>query len=924
MAGILGTQRKLYYRELISRFSHHQALNWNLGEEINNASTAQKQSWGQYFADNDPYGHHIVIHNGSNHYDLLGNASVLTGFSLQTNWADFRNVHSGVLNYLSRSVDAGKPWAVAVDEPGDAQHALRPDADAGNSHVDGRKNALWGTLMAGGWGNEWYFGYDHDHSDLSLDDFRSRDAWWDYTRYALDFFHDNDIPFWEMESDDAISSAANDYGFVKPGEVYAIYLKDGGTTSLDLSGTAGTFDVQWFDPRSGGALQDGSVTQVNGGGVVNLGTAPNSTSEDWAILVTAVESPRLLFIRGGDRTGGFLEGGNDEERTEHLADINNFTTGGGNHGWGQLRNALEGAGFTVEQITEGSETVSGPADGIHIDLETMDLSQYDVLVFGSNNAVYDAAAVDAFDQYIQDGGAALFISDANFGGDWADAPNSDQQFLDLLGITVNQDQGTYVVGNSPGEILIPSHPLFTGVTSFDGEGVSPFSVSQAVPGVDVQLLAGAEGNTRLNEPPFGANNRGPSVPTGPGDASVIAATYGGGRVVGHYDRNTFFNLGGAGTNITRFDNQQYAINLFTWLAEAGEDFDFGDAPSGYPVELPGGARHLATGPRLGDLRDVEPDGQPSTLADGDGSDEDGVMFGSIGVNASVAGVNIDLQNAEAAKVDAWIDFNGDGDWDDAGEQILNSADVVAGMQTLNFVVPSTGVVAGDTFARVRVSSDGGLATTGDATDGEVEDYQITLFDEVPLVEDIVINGGAETRSKVTSLTVTFSSEVDHTALDSAFVVTNITTETEVGTVQVASTDSGGKTTAVLTFSGASTLAPINGTLGTTLLDGNYRLDILAAQVQLASNNAATLPSNFVFGGQLKADADNDGFFRLYGDDNGDGDTNFGDFATGFLPSFGAGIGDAAYNEALDANGDGIVNFADFSSDFLPKFGTSRP
>jgi hypothetical protein len=145
--GNLGVQRKLYYRELIARFGHHLALNWNLGEEINNASTAQKKAWAQYFHENDPYRHLVVIHNGADHFDLLGTDTELTGFSLQTNYADFRNVHNRVRDYLVRSAEAGKPWAVACDEPGDASHALRPDNDAGNSHEDGRKNALWGTLL---------------------------------------------------------------------------------------------------------------------------------------------------------------------------------------------------------------------------------------------------------------------------------------------------------------------------------------------------------------------------------------------------------------------------------------------------------------------------------------------------------------------------------------------------------------------------------------------------------------------------------------------------------------------------------------------------------------------------------------------------------------------------------------------------------
>ena len=284
--GNMGVERKLYYRELIARFGHHLALNWNLGEEINDATTAQKKAWAQYFYDNDPYHHHIVIHNmGNPHYDLLGPGSKLTGFSLQTSKSDFSTVHSRVKNYLTRSADAGKPWAVACDEPGDASHALRPDDDAGDSHEDGRKNALWGTFMAGGWGNEWYFGYQHAHSDLTCEDFRSRDNWWDYCRYALEFFIDNSVPFWQMQNDNNISTAANDYAFYQNGEIYVVYLKEGGSTELDLSNFAGLFEIKWFNPRSGGSLQNGTITTVKGGDWTSLGNPPDSPDQDWTILV---------------------------------------------------------------------------------------------------------------------------------------------------------------------------------------------------------------------------------------------------------------------------------------------------------------------------------------------------------------------------------------------------------------------------------------------------------------------------------------------------------------------------------------------------------------------------------------------------------------------------------------------------------------
>ena len=287
--GNLGDTRKLYYRELIARFSHHLALNWNLGEE-NTQSTAQQQAMAQYFWDNDPYRHNIVIHTYPNQQaqvygPLSGDGSALTGASLQMGSATFGDVHGNVLQLVTGSAAAGKKWIVAADEPGDAQHALRPDNDAGNSHEDGRKNGLWGTLMAGGAGNEWYFGYGHAHSDLTCEDFRSRDNWWDYCRYALEFFTNNDVPFWNMATDNSLSSAADDYCFAEQGATYVVYLKNGGTTNLDLSAANGTFSVQWYDPRNGGSLQTGSVTQVDGGGARSLGTPPSASTSDWAILV---------------------------------------------------------------------------------------------------------------------------------------------------------------------------------------------------------------------------------------------------------------------------------------------------------------------------------------------------------------------------------------------------------------------------------------------------------------------------------------------------------------------------------------------------------------------------------------------------------------------------------------------------------------
>mgnify|MGYP000403916665 CR=1 FL=1 len=56
------TERKLYYRELIARFGHHLALNWNLSEEILFWDEAQDvRDTIQFIKDTDPYDHLTVF-----------------------------------------------------------------------------------------------------------------------------------------------------------------------------------------------------------------------------------------------------------------------------------------------------------------------------------------------------------------------------------------------------------------------------------------------------------------------------------------------------------------------------------------------------------------------------------------------------------------------------------------------------------------------------------------------------------------------------------------------------------------------------------------------------------------------------------------------------------------------------------------------
>ena len=292
--GAIGAKTKLYYRELMARFGHHLALNWNIGEEMGDwvknhptppLFTTQRLAAAEYFYQNDPYHHHVVIHNGVPFDDILGTESKYTGVSLQTNKVDFSRVHEATLLWLKKSKEAGKQWAVAVDEPGDAQHSLLPDSED-PAHDNARINGLWGAFMAGAWGTEWYFGYQHEHSDLTCQDYRSRDLFWDQCRHLVDFFESNNIPICSTENrDDLVDNG--DYCLAVNGEMYMVFLRKG-KGNLNLENVSGNFDVNWFDPRNGGKLQKGKPAKISAGKVIELSGAPSNSEKDWVVLLNKI------------------------------------------------------------------------------------------------------------------------------------------------------------------------------------------------------------------------------------------------------------------------------------------------------------------------------------------------------------------------------------------------------------------------------------------------------------------------------------------------------------------------------------------------------------------------------------------------------------------------------------------------------------
>jgi hypothetical protein len=277
--GELGIQRKLYYRELIARFAHHLAIEWNLGEENTNTHQ-QRLDFAGFIRRHDPYGHPIVVHTFPGQYEMvykpLLNFEDFEGPSLQM--GDVNRAHLETIKWVKAS-NSGRKWVVCVDEIGPADTGVMPDAND-YQHDRPRKYALWGNLMAGGAGCEWYFGYKYPNNDRTCEDFRSRERMWDLTRCAVEFFQKY-LPFSEMTPNDRLVS--NGWCLAKEGEVYCVYLPQGGGSNIQLS--EGRYSVEWFNPRNGGNLTSGSIKEVNGPGEVSIGQPPEEPNNDWVVLV---------------------------------------------------------------------------------------------------------------------------------------------------------------------------------------------------------------------------------------------------------------------------------------------------------------------------------------------------------------------------------------------------------------------------------------------------------------------------------------------------------------------------------------------------------------------------------------------------------------------------------------------------------------
>ena len=193
-----------------------------------------------------------------------------------------------------------------------------------------------------------------------------------------------------------------------------------------------------------------------------------------------------------------------------------------------------------------------------------------------------------------------------------------------------------------------------------------------------------------------------------------------------WGRASAFNAGTLATEVDAEGNKLFEFRAYSaagpWRSYRAVRYEDQDYPT---LSVDGGAQHAEGGELwLGATVDYEQDARASGDDHSQTDDEDGVVFTLPLTPSQLATVQI--TSSATGYLNAWIDFNNDGDWSDSADQIARDRILAQGKNLVTFPVPDTAVVGAKTFARFRLDQAGGLSFGGSATSGEVEDHRVVI------------------------------------------------------------------------------------------------------------------------------------------------------------------------------------------------------
>jgi len=300
---LLGTtltvQRKLYYRELVARFSHLPAVRWIVIEE-NVFSNDQLKSFAGYIKDTDPYDHPIAVHTPVDSLDfyqgLIGNPNFdSASIQFYTIPGSPENASGFTETWRQKSLAADRPWVIDLDEA-----ILKEDSRFGmtkDNMDDLRRRVLYPGYFSGA-NISWYYGYEQDLG-MSLWKFQDREPMWKWMSAARRLLSEFPGIAEFKPGDELIVSQKHGGGktqvYYDTGKTFLVYMAktvNGENAKINLSSAAGKqLTMQWFNPRTG--LYDGSPQNITPSNSFVIGASPKAASgdrEDWVVVFKSQDS----------------------------------------------------------------------------------------------------------------------------------------------------------------------------------------------------------------------------------------------------------------------------------------------------------------------------------------------------------------------------------------------------------------------------------------------------------------------------------------------------------------------------------------------------------------------------------------------------------------------------------------------------------
>jgi Protein of unknown function (DUF4038)/Domain of unknown function (DUF5060)/Putative collagen-binding domain of a collagenase len=266
-----------YIRYAAARLAAFSNITWDLGDDLDHfRDDPWTHDTGTFIKQIDPYKRLATSHPIADvHQDRTSDWFDFTSFQ---EWS--RDQHRYMLAQRKKQMDTGRIIPQTNEEYGYEDH-YPLWAKPGSESADVLRRTAWDIYMAGGYqtagetarrgtniwpdtGGGWMNGRGDDTMTMFLG-----------YGHIVDFF--TSFEWWKTEPHDELADGGN-YCLAKPGEVYAVYLPNGGKVTVRLEG--GDYRAEWF------AAQTGERIPIEAPVHLGAWTSPEAPDRnDWALLI---------------------------------------------------------------------------------------------------------------------------------------------------------------------------------------------------------------------------------------------------------------------------------------------------------------------------------------------------------------------------------------------------------------------------------------------------------------------------------------------------------------------------------------------------------------------------------------------------------------------------------------------------------------